>query len=132
MDHNHVHHNDSSHLSANALAAILVKRMNAVLNSGAPRVLPVKDDPYLTPAVLEAYERLVVAANDPESAGETMEFAMSVQEGGRLLQLVIEGAMAHARGHGGGEPWFTCSTGLGAVRLAVGVFAGLVDKVEWQ
>lgn len=113
------------------LAALFLQRGYSAQTPGAP-VFPVGDEPYLTDAVLSAYQRLIDVANGESDEGPEMAFTMSVQEGGRLLQLVIEGAMAHARGHRDGEPWFTCETGLRAVRLAVDVFAGLVDKAEYR
>lgn len=95
-------------------------------------VSPSDDDPYLTPAVIDAYRRLVDVRNGTSTEGPEMTFTMSAQEGGRLLQLVIEGAMAHAREHADGEPWFSCSTGLEFVKLGAIVYTEMMGKVEYR
>lgn len=132
MNTNPLGDNSYSALNAGNLAALLVRRMNEVLNGDQVQVFHFGGDPYLTDAVKETYQRLADAATNGTDEGEEIEVGLTLPEGGRLLQLCIEGAMSHARDAHLGEPWFTCTTGLDVVHLGAKVFLGLVAEAAKQ
>ena len=132
MNQDHKHSNNPGGMNTNALAEILVRRMNEVLTSGPAQVFASAGDPYLTATVVDLYARLAHAVRTGEGLDTEWEIGMTLPEGGRLLQLCIEGAMNHARDAHIGEPWFVCTTGMDIVQLGAKIFLGLLEEAAKQ